>query len=351
MPSPLTQKGFFMRIRPALTALVLAFAFAAPGALASPAVTSKPPVQAIGQSEAEIKAGFRAVQAAMDRDDQQEAMRLAKACLAAVRASGQHALLPEALLMSGETMMGAENDREARKYLLNGLGLAQLYGDRRSHANALNDLGIMAERDGKIRLAANYYREALPIAETVDDPQLLDAVTYDLGSAECVLEQFETGYARLTTALERTLARGETHTAVKIKLRVADVERDMKQPAQAENTALEALTMARSVKNKASEQGALRLLGMLAVDRKDLKVGEARFKEALKVARSGTDPWAQGAASLDLATFLVANQRGKEATEHLLAAQRTFKQLKRQDLVDQIRTLLNHVEKGKSKRI
>ncbi|MNL64172.1 hypothetical protein D3C87_1883640 [compost metagenome] len=107
--------------------------------------------------------------------------------------------------------------------------------------------------------------------------------------------------------------------------------------------------MARRVKNKAAEQGALRLLAMLALDRKDPKLSEARYKEALAVARTGGDPWALGAASLELAKFLMANQRGKEATEHLLTAQRTFKQLKRQDLVDQIRLMIDHL--GKSKRI
>ncbi|HEY9898641.1 MAG TPA: hypothetical protein V6D00_05620 [Pantanalinema sp.] len=329
-----------MRIRPALASFVLAMAVAVPGALAAP-------VSPIGASEAEIKVGFRALQAAMDRDDQAEAARLAKECLAAVRASGLHALLPEALLMSGEAMMASEKDAEARKPLLNGLGLAQLYGDRRSQANALNDLGIMAERDGRIRQAANYYREALPIAETVDDPQLLDAVTYDLGSAECELGMYEAGYPRLQGVLERTLSRDDAYNAVKVKLRLANVEREMKQAERAEATAQETLAMARRIENKTAEQGSLRLLALLAIDRKDLKLGETRLKEALKVARTSKDLWAQGAASLELAKFLMANQRGKEATEHLLAAQRSFKQLKRQDLVDQIRLMLDRTGKGK----
>lgn len=342
-----------MRIRPALSALVIAFLIGSPAALAAPVAPSGRPVTKadapavkIGLSEEAIKAGFRALQAAMDRDDQAEAARLAKACLAAVRASGLHALLPEALLMSGEAMMGAEQDGQERKYLLNGLGLAQIYGDRRSHANALNDLGIMAERDGNGPLAEHYYREALTIAETVDDPQLLDAVTYDLGSAECELENHEAGYPRLQAALERTLGRNDLNNAVKIKLRLADVERDMQQATRSETTAEEALTLARRIRNKAAEQGSLRLLAMLAVDRKDLTLAESRFKQALQVARTGKDPWAMGGASLDIAKFLIVNQRGKEATEHLLAAQRSFKQLKRQDLVNEIRTLLKHMEKG-----
>lgn len=342
-----------MRIRPALSLLVIAVLAGAPSALAAPAAPSKAPQAKIaapevkiGHSEEEIKAGFRALQAAMDRDDQAEAARLAKACLAAVRASGHHWLLPEALLMSGEAMMGSEQDADARKYLLNGLGLSQLYGDRRSQANALNDLGIMAERSGNVRLAANYYRQALVIAETVDDPQLLDAVTYDLGSAECELEDHEAGYPRLQAALERTLGRNDLNNAVKIKLRLADVEYDMKQPERSEATAAESLALARQIQNKAAEQGSLRRLALLAVDRKDLTLAEARFKQALQVARTAKDPWAMGAASLDLAKFLMANQRGKEATEHLLAAQRSFKQLKRQDVVDEIRILLKHMEKS-----
>lgn len=349
MPSSIEQKGFSMRIRPALLAIVLATACGAPAALAAPAAQSTASAVVVGTTEDEIKAGFRALQAAMDRDDHAEAGRLAKACLAAVRESGLHALLPEALLMSGEAMMGANDDAAARKPLINGLGLAQLYDDRRSHANALNDLGIMAERAGQIRLAANYYREALTIAETVDDPQLLDAVTYDLGAAECELGKHEAGYPRLAAVLERTTARGDAYNAVKVKLRMADVEREMKQPERAEATAQETLAEARRLSNRTAEQGSLRLLAMLALDRKDLKAGEARLKEALKVARASKDPWAQGGASLDLAKFLMSNKRGKEATEHLLTAQRIFKQLKRQDVVDQIRLMIDHL--GKSKRI
>lgn len=325
-----------MKARPALAALLLATLVATPGALA-----------AVEPSQSALRTAFQELQAAMDRDDTQKALPLAGECLAAARKSGSLALVSEALLMHGEVYLGLDKDKEAKGYLLNALGISVEVGDERVHANALNDLGILCERAGHDVAAESYYREALAIAETLSDPLLLDAVSFDLGSLECDHGGFEAGYSRLQAVLERSRGRHDELNAVKVLVRMAAVEREMSKPDKATATATEALELSRKLGYYPTQQGALRVLSLIALDHEDFALAEERLKGALAVANQSRDDWAMAYASLDLGQFYATKGRSKEAVAQLLVAQRTFRKLGKKDLVDGIRKMLNQLEGGK----
>lgn len=325
-----------MKVRPALTALLLATTVAMPGAFA-----------AVEPTEPAIRASFERLQAAMDRDDTKLALPLAAECLEAARKLGNIPVVAEALLMHGEVYLGLDDDTKAKSFLLNALGLAVEVGDKRVHANALNDLGIISERAGRGHGAEGYYRESLAIAETLDDPLLLDAATFDLGSIQCEKGAYESGYAHLQKVLERSRKRKDDLNAAKVMVRIAGVEREMAKPEQAGSTASDALELGRALGYHPTQQGALRVLAMLALDQKDFANAEARLKEALGVARESKDEWALGYASFDIGQFYASRNRSKEAISHLLTAQRTFRTLGKKDAVDSIRKMLNQLEGGK----
>lgn len=325
-----------MRFRPALAALLVATMVGAPGAFA-----------AVEPTEPAIRAAFRNLQVTMDREDGKAGLKLAGEVLAAARKHGNLALLAEALLMHGEVYLGLDNDKAARGYLLNALGLAVEVGDRRTHANALNDLGIISERAGRGHGAECYYRQALDMAETLDDPLLLDAVTYDLGSIECEKGAYESGYQRLKTVLERSRGRNDELNAAKVLVRIASVEREMSKHELAGSSASEALELSRKLGFYPTQQGALRVLAMLALDKDDLANAETRLKEALSVANLSQDDLSKGYAALDLGQFYASKGRPKEAVSQLLSAQRSFRKLGKKEAVENIRQMLNQLEGGK----
>lgn len=325
-----------MNLRPALAALLLATLVATPGAFA-----------AIEPTEPAIRAGFQELQRAMDKEDSKTALKLAGECLAVARRYGNLAILAEALLMHGEVYLGLDDDQKAKSYLLNALGLAVEVGDKRVHANALNDLGIISERAGRGHGAESYYREAVTLAEQLDDPLLLDAATFDLGSIECERGAYDSGYPRLKQVLERSRARKDDLNAVKVMVRLANVEREMSKPEAAGSTAIEALELSRSLGFYPTQQGALRVLAHLAMDTNDLANAEARLKEALGVANQSKEEWAMAYAALDLGQFYASKGRAKEAMAHLLSAQRTFRKLGKKEAVEMIRKMLNQAEGGK----
>lgn len=325
-----------MKVRPALAALLLATMVATPGAFA-----------AVEPTEPALRAAFQQLQGAMDRDDSMTALQLAGECLVAARQTGNLALIAEAMLMHGEVFLGLDKDKEAKGYLLNALGLAVEIGDKRVHANALNDLGIISERAGRSYGAEGYYREALTIAETLDDPLLLDAVTFDLGAIECEKGAYDKGYPRLQTVLERSRKRKDDLNTVKVLVRLANVEREMAKPEKAGATASDALELSRSIGYLQTQQGALRIMAMLAMDKNDVSTAESRLKEALGVANQSKDDWSMAYAELDLGQFYASKGRQKEAVSHLLTAQRTLRKLGKKDAVENIRRMLNHIEGGK----
>lgn len=325
-----------MKVRPALAALLLATMVATPGAFA-----------AVEPSEPALRAAFQQLQAKMDRDDSKAALQLAGECLDAARKTGDLPLIAEAMLMHGEVYLGLDKDKEAKSYLLNALGLAVEAGVPRVHANALNDLGIISERSGNGYGAMSYYKEALAMAETLDDPLLLDAVTFDLGSIECEQGTFDSGYPRLQAVLERSRLRKDDLNAAKVLVRMASVEREMAKPEKSRATATEALELSRTLGSYPTQQGALRVLALLALDKNDLANAEARLKEALSVANESKDDWAMAYASFDLGQFYASKGRPKEAVTQLLAAQRTFRKLGKKEIVENIRKMLNQVEGGK----
>lgn len=326
-----------MKVRPALAALLLATLVATPGAFAATEAT-----------EPAIRASFERLQAAMDRDLTDVSIPLAGECLEAARKLGSLPVLAEAMMMHGEVYLGLEKDKEAKSYLLNALGLAVVLGDKRVHANTLNDLGILCERAGHGYGAESYYREAVGIAETLDDPLLLDAATFDLGSIECERGAYESGYARLKLVLERSKKRKDDLNAAKVLVRIAGVEREMSKPELAGASASDALELGRSLGYYPTQQGALRLLAMLALDKNDLANAEARLKEALGVARDSKDEWSLAYASFDIGQFYASKGRAKEAVAHLLTAQRTFRKLGKKEAVENIRKVLTQLEGGKT---
>ncbi|HEY9856399.1 MAG TPA: tetratricopeptide repeat protein [Stenomitos sp.] len=326
-----------MKFRPALAALLLATMVATPGAWA-----------AVEPTEPALRTAFQQLQSLMDRDDSQAALKLAGECLEAARKNGNLALVAEALLMHGEVYLGLDKDKEAKSYLLNALGLAAEVGVPRVRANALNDLGIINERAGHGYAAESYYKEALAIAVTLDDPLLLDAVDFDLGAIECDQGAFDRGYPRLQSVLERSRQRKDELNAAKVLVRLASAEREMSKPEKAGPTATEALELSRKLGYYPTQQGALRILALLAMDKKDPVNAEARLKEALGVANQSQDEWAMAYAAFDLGQFYASQGRPKDAVTQLLNAQRTFRKLGKKDLVDNVRKLLNQVEGGKS---
>lgn len=328
------MKGRLLRLQNALLASLFSGLLLAPGA------------QALETPEEAVRAKFQQVQTAMDRDDRDTAMRLATECLEAVRSQGLTFLMPEALLMNGEAMMGSLQEPKSRSFLLNALGLASELKDRRVLANALNDLGILCEREDQLDAAEAYYREAYAIAKTLNDPLLMDAVTYDLATMECLRGDLTNGYEHMKAVLESARSRKDQLAALKTLVRLSEIERDLTQPGQAEATAQEALKLSRNLKHALSEQGALRVLAALAAAKGEFALAESHLKSALQAANISKDPYAGANAAFELGEFFAARKRMPEAQAQFLAAEHDFRQLGRLDIADQIRDAIEKLKKN-----
>jgi tetratricopeptide (TPR) repeat protein len=316
-----------------------------PHALIAIALATTP---SLPTNAAAVRDGFQRLQAAMDRDDRAEVERLAPTCLEAARASGDLSLLPEALLMRGEACMSLDQDDRAKGYLLNAMGLAQELDDRRVFANTLNDLGILIEHEGARFMAESYYRQAFAIARTLDDPALLDAVTYDLATSEAERGDYATSRTRLQDLVNRAMQRHDRLAATKAMVKLADVDHAMSQPSEAQETATTALAMAKEVSHLPSRQAAEQLLATLALERGDAGTAETRFKEALATAEASHDGWQLATAHLDLGSFYASRGAADLARGHLMAAERGFRQLGSSSLLEKSRTLLEQIDHGHS---
>lgn len=312
-----------------------------------PAFMGTPGVLAAEDPEAAVRTQFKGIQAAMDRDDREGAVRLAAACLNDVRGRGLLALLPEALLMNGEALMGSIDEKGSKGYLLNALGLACELNDRRVQANALNDLGILCERDELNDAAEAYYREAYELAKTLDDPQLMDAVTYDLATMECQRGDLASGYERMQAVLQSARSRNDRFSMVKTLVRLAEIERDLARIPQAEATAQEALQLSLDIKHPLSEQGASRVLSAIAVSRGDAAGAEAHLKRALAAAIASKDSFAQANAAFELGEFYAAHKRSNEAQAQLRSSEGIFRRLGRGDIADQLLEAIEKIKEGK----
>lgn len=283
----------------------------------------------------------------MDRDDREEAVRLAASCLADVRRQGLLSLLPEALLMNGEALMGSKDEKRSKGFLLNALGLAVELGDSRVHANALNDLGILCERDELNDAAEAYYREAYEMAKTLNDPPLMDAVTYDLATMECQRGDLTSGYERMKMVLQSARSRADRYSTVKTLVRLAEIERDLSKLEEAAATAQEALQLSIDIKHPLSEQGARRILSGLAQGKGDLLGAEAHLRKALAAAGASKDPYALANATFELGEFFATHKRIGEAQAQFRASEAIFRKLGRADIADQLLEAIKKLKEGK----
>lgn len=329
-----------MHKRSILPALILAACVGAAPVFAAPIGTITP-------TETSIKAGFDRLQAAMDRDDDETSRQLADACLTAARENGSIALVAQALLMKGESQMGTEQDTSAKKYLLNALGLANALDNANIRANALNDLGILAERDGLGEAAEAYYRESLAIARTLSDPLLLDAVSFDLGAILYEKGDLKGGYALLEGVCDRSKTRHDDLNVVKAEVKLAEFERAMKQPDKAGQSANEALSISRKLAYRPTELGSLRVLALLALDRNDIQAAESNLQDALSTAVASKDKWAIASARYDLGEFYATKGRSEDAIRNLMEAQAAFRELGRKGFAEEIGKTLNQLDGGK----
>ena len=312
-----------------------------------PTLLWNPGAWAAGTTETAIRTQFKQIQAAMDKDDSAAALRLAKACLETVRQSGMDDLMPQALLMRGEALLGSAEDEEPRPYLLNAMGLASAYHNPKVLANALNDMGIICERDERPYAAQEYYREANAIANTLKDPQLQDAVTYDLATLECERGDFDEGYQQLQAIFTRAQARNDQLSAVKTLVQIADTELEMNLPEKAEASAQKALKLSKQLASPLSEQGALRVLAALAVARGDMDTAESDLRGAQTAAKASKDPFAQANADFDLGEFYAAHQRTAEALPQLEASETKFRQMDKAAVANQIQDAIVRLKSGK----
>lgn len=307
-----------------------------------------PGLAAVAPSEAGVRSGFKQLQVAMDRDDRAAYLKLSVECLEAVRQGRLLELLPEALSMRGEALMGGDQDALAHSYILNALGLAVELGNDRIRANALNDLGILADREGNPRAAYTYYREALEVIQGVDDPQALDAIAFDLASAEVELGELEAGFTRMQEVVKRARDRKDRYSELKALVRLADIEGDRKHPEEAARLADEALALARELKHPMSEQAAFRVKAAIALEAKAFDDAEKYLKSALAAARQSHDDWAEASAAFDLGSYYIRQNQVEKAKEPLLLAQRGYRKLGKTEYVDQLREVLKRLEEGKS---
>lgn len=144
----------------------------------------------------------------------------------------------------GAELMDLDRLEEAKEYVMKGLEGARADGDQVYEMNAIVNLGIIAEKQGKPALALDYYRQGFALAEAIPRPNQLIRLRHDqarvlglLGRYEEALEREREAYFMQDSMF--TVEKAEAIAELQTQFEVA--EKDLAIAQLRETEALQAL--------------------------------------------------------------------------------------------------------------
>ena len=287
------------------------------------------------------------IQDHIDHERCADALAEADVLLVRVRAEADLKELAELLLLRGEALMGLDRVQEAGSAARTALGLGSLLEDPHVLACAFNDLGILAEDAGRPRTAAGYYRQALELVSRFVDPPLVEAILFDLGSAECRMGRAAEGLSHIDQGRLAASQRGDRLAETRFMVRLAEFQQEFSKPG-AEDLAIQARDQARDLRHSPSEQGAERVLALCRLVARDLPGAEKHLRAALKVAVRAHSEWGEAQAAFELGLFTLQHGKKADAVVPLERAATLFRKLGKKELASEVKALLQRVSPARS---
>lgn len=175
--------------------------------------------------------------------------------------------------------------------------------------------GLLAYRKQEIAAALGHFECALRMAETRGDRAATTKQLKNVGSALRRMGDYDNALRNLDRGLK--MMREDRDPAMGGMLsNIADVYRDIEDPAQAERYYREAEIAFRSDGNAVEAAHVLNSLGLLALDRKDTKVAHRMLETALRDVQNANDRRYQLSFHAVLAKIALADGDVQRAARH-----------------------------------
>jgi tetratricopeptide (TPR) repeat protein len=254
-------------------------------------------------------------------------VRFAGVFEAASRASADAASSMRALNMAGVAAFELGDMETATRSLDALLELAHAEGDPEMLAPAANNLGAIADLQGRVEEALSYYRLALPLYEQADRPHGVAQIHHNLGLSYRELGRIGEAVRSHVRALE--VADGVGYrplVALSLSAR-AECELVRGDPAIATELADRSIRISRGCEDPVSEGDALRVRGVVRCQRGDVERALSDLESAIEIAERTGNSLLRAESLRDQGRCLLRAARPEEARTLLQAAITGFVEL------------------------
>jgi DNA-binding SARP family transcriptional activator/DNA-binding XRE family transcriptional regulator len=216
-------------------------------------------------------------------------------------------LVGEAYLSHNLGLVAAERGRldEAEALYQRALRISTGPGFDHIRAVTLNDLGTMCQERGEFHEAVRYFEAALTINQRAARRQSSIVNRVNLGMVLRQLEDFDAARGHLTTALEHYSATGSRNGQMAVLDELSQLYRQLGEWFPAVQTAVDALRIARELRDVRSEAGILNTLGFALLGTRAVSDAQERFTEALALSRRYGHRYYEAQAGVGLSETLL----------------------------------------------
>jgi len=254
-------------------------------------------------------------------------VRFAAVFEATSRASADPTSAMRALNMAGVGAFELGDMDTATRSLDALIELAHAEDDAEMLAPAANNLGAIADLQGRVEEALSYYRLALPLYEQADRPHGVAQIHHNLGLSYRELDRVDEAVRSHVKAVE--VAEGVGYrplVALSLSAR-AECELARGDPAIAAELADRSIRIARGCEDPVSEGDALRVRGVVRCEGGDLEGALADFEAAAEIAERTDNSLLQAESLRDQGRCLQRAGRPEEGRTLLLRAVTSFVEL------------------------
>ncbi len=176
-----------------------------------------------------------------------------------------------------------------------------------------NNLGGIALNQGRLDEALNFYRDALQSLEKIGGSLwILGALHTNLGHTFIRLGDVETARQHLRSSQDYFEQAQSRDWLPEVYRHCAEVELLADNLAEAETQGRKALDLARELSMKAEEGCSLRVLGEIAIARKQFKRAEEKLKRSIALLDKAGDEYELARSQLSIAKLYITQKKQKD---------------------------------------
>jgi tetratricopeptide (TPR) repeat protein len=239
------------------------------------------------------------------------AERIARECVALAESADDPALLSEACMRLGTTLLETR-PAEAVGYYTRALESYSEAGDRYGQARCYINTGVAHARAGDGRAAEKAYVIALELSREAHAPDLAGLAALNLGVWYLSGARFDDAAERLEEALRLFTTVKNEHHRLGTLYNLATVALDRGDPANARDLYQSAVDLARTIGHPDLEVGALGGLGLSAFALGDRASAQLALDNAMRLIGERQEWWFQGRELVESLAVRLADGDGAE---------------------------------------